>query len=59
MNATATRTSVSTRIAAFFCAVLTSAVVLGATVGGMQSTDTNAPQFLALDGVTVAAVKSN
>jgi hypothetical protein len=59
MNANATRTAASTRIAGFFFAIVASTLVLGATVGGMQASDTSAPQMLALDSVTVEAVKAN
>ena len=59
MNANATRTAASTRVAAFFFAVVASTALLGATVGGMQPHESNAPQYLALDSVTVSAVKAN
>lgn len=59
MNANATRTAASTRVAAFFFAVVVSTALLGATVGGMQPHESTAPQFLALDNVTVSAAKVN
>ena len=59
MNANATRTAASTRVAGFVLAVLASTAVLGATVGGMQPHESSAPQIVALDHVTVNASKVN
>lgn len=59
MNANVIRTAASTRIAGFVFAILASTAVLGATVGGMQASNIDVPQLVALDGVTVSAVKVN
>lgn len=59
MNANATSTPASARIAGFFFAIVASTVILGATVGGMQASESKAPQFIALDSVTVSATKAN
>ena len=58
MKATYT-TSVSVRLAAFASALLTSAVVLGATVAGLQPHNEAATQVVALERVTVTATRSN
>ncbi len=57
MNATYT-TSVSARLAAFAAALLTSAVVLGATLAGMQPHE-DASAVVALERVTVTATRTN
>jgi hypothetical protein len=58
MNATYTA-SVAARLAAFAAALLTSAVVLGATLAGMQRhEDTSAP-VVAMERVTVTATRTN
>src|SRR5262245_32386145 len=58
MNAAYTA-SLSARFAAFAAAVLTSAVVLGSTMAGMQpDEDTSAP-VVALERVTVTATRTN
>jgi hypothetical protein len=57
-NATHTA-SISTRIAALVVAVLTSAVVLGSTVAGMQPRDDAGMQVIALERVTVTAPRIN
>jgi hypothetical protein len=62
MNATTNATStasISTRIAALVVAVLTSAVVLGSTVAGMQPRDDAGLQVIALERVTVTAPRIN
>jgi len=58
MNATFTAPT-ATRIAAFAAAVLTSAVVLGATVLGMQAGNATDLQVVALDRVVVTAPAVN
>lgn len=59
-NATYTARPATARFASFFLAVLASATVLGATVVGMQpGYDGAAPQVVALDTVTVTAIKAN
>jgi hypothetical protein len=58
MNANFT-TSLQTRLTAFAVAVLTSAVVLGSTVAGMQPRDDAAMQVIALDHVTIRAASVN
>jgi hypothetical protein len=55
MNATELRLSLTTRLAALAVAVLTSSVVLGATVAGMQARDEAPSQVIALERVTVRA----
>jgi hypothetical protein len=51
--------SVAARLAAFAAALLTSALVLGSTVAGMQPhEDTSAP-VVAMERVTVTATRSN
>ena len=57
MNATSTA-SVSARITALVVAVLTSAVVLGSTVAGMQPRDDAGMQVIALERVTEGVVRS-
>ena len=62
MNATTNATyaaSVSARITALVVAVLTSAVVLGSTVAGMQPRDEAGMQVIALERVTVTAPRAN
>lgn len=44
-----------TRIAAFAAAVLTSTIVLGATVAGMQPAQHGSPTVVALERVVVSA----
>ena len=58
MNATYTA-SVSTRITALVVAVLTSAVVLGSTVAGMQPRDDATQNVATLERVTVTATRIN
>ena len=59
MNANFT-TSLPTRLTAFAVAVLTSAVVLGSTVAGMQPRDEAAnTQLIALDRITIRATPLN
>jgi len=59
MNATYTP-SLQTRLTAFAVALLTSAVVLGSTVAGMQPHDESASmQLVKLDRVTVRATSVN
>jgi len=58
MNATYT-TSALTRATAFVVAALTSAVVLGSTVAGMQPRDDAGMQVIALERVTVTAPRIN
>jgi hypothetical protein len=59
MNANFT-TSLPTRLTAFAVAVLTSAVVLGSTLAGMQPRDDAAnPQLIALDRITIRATPLN
>ena len=57
-NATSTA-SVTARITALVVAVLTSAVVLGSTVAGMQPRDDAGMQVIALERVTVTAPRIN
>jgi hypothetical protein len=58
MNANYT-TSFTTRLTAMAVAVLTSAVVLGSTVAGMQPRDDASMQVIALERVTVRAPSVN
>jgi len=59
MNATFTAPT-QTRIAAFAAAILTSTIVLGATLFGMQPTGQGADlQVVALDRVVVTATAVN
>jgi hypothetical protein len=58
MNATYTA-SFTARVTAFIVAVLTSAVVLGSTVAGMQPRDESGMQVIALERVTVTAPRIN
>ena len=59
MNAHFT-TSLPSRLTAFAVAVLTSAVVLGSTVAGMQPRDEAAStQLIALDRITIRATPLN
>jgi len=55
MNANELRLSLSTRLAALAVAILTSSVVLGATVAGMQAREQAPAQVIALERVTVRA----
>ncbi len=50
---------IATRIAAFAAAVLTSTVVLGATVFGMQPDDSASLQVVALERVVITAASIN
>jgi len=50
---------IATRIAAFAAALLTSTVVLGATVVGMQPEDHSSLQVIALERVVVTAPSIN
>ena len=62
MNATmnsASTASVTARVTALVVAVLTSAVVLGSTVAGMQPRDEAGMQVIALERVTVTAPRIN
>jgi len=56
---TAYTTSLKTRLIAFSVALLTSAVVLGSTVAGMQPRDDNSANVVALQRVTVTATRMN
>ena len=58
MNATYT-TSLQTRVVAFAVAVLTSAVVLGSTVAGMQPVELSNTPVVALERVTITATRTN
>jgi len=58
MTAFTTR-SAATRISAFFLAVLASAAVLGATVGGMQPRIDSTAPVIAMDTVTITATRTN
>ena len=58
MNATYTA-SVAARLVAFAAAIITSAVVLGSTVAGMQPRDDAGMQVIALERVTVTAPRIN
>jgi len=58
MNSLTTLTS-SSRLAAFALAVVTSAVVLGSTVAGMQPAADEGLQIVALERVTVTAPRVN
>jgi hypothetical protein len=59
MNATYTP-SLQTRLTAFVVALLTSAVVLGSTVAGMQPHDESSnAQLITLDRVTIRATSVN
>lgn len=51
--------SFASRAAAFACALVASATVLGATVAGMQPQTDAAPQIVVLDTVTVTAARVN
>jgi len=51
--------SVSAKVTALVAAVLTSAVVLGSTVAGMQPKDEAGMQVIALERVTVTAPRIN
>jgi hypothetical protein len=57
MNAKLT-SSVTTKLAAIAMAVVTSAVVLGSTVAGMQPRD-EGMNVIALERVTVTATRTN
>jgi hypothetical protein len=58
MNATYT-TSVAAKLTAFAVAFVTSAVVLGSTVAGMQPRDDVAQNVVALERVTITATRTN
>jgi hypothetical protein len=58
MNATYT-TSLPARFAAFAVALLTSAVVLGSTVSGMQPRSDDFSQVVALERITITATRTN
>lgn len=58
MNANYT-TSLQARFAAFAVALVTSAVVLGSTVAGMQPRSDDASQVVALERVTITATRTN
>lgn len=58
MNPLKTLTSAS-RLAAFAMAVVTSAVVLGSTVAGMQPAADSGLQVVALERITVTAPRLN
>jgi hypothetical protein len=58
MNAHYT-TSLSARLAAFAAALLTSAVVLGSTVAGLQSHEEASAPVVAMERVTVTATRTN
>jgi hypothetical protein len=58
MNATYT-TTLQTRLVAFAVAVLTSAVVLGSTVAGMQPDEQSSTPVVALERVTITATRTN
>ena len=57
MNATYT-TSVAAKLTAFAVAFVTSAVVLGSTVAGMQPRN-DAQNVVALERVTITATRTN
>ncbi len=52
-------TSFSARLAAFAAALLTSAVVLGGTVAGLQSQEEASAPVVAMERVTVTATRTN
>jgi len=58
MNTPKTLTSAS-RLVAFAMAVVTSAVLLGSTVAGMQPAGDNGLQVVAMERVTVTAPRLN
>ena len=59
MNANYT-TSLQARFAAFAVALVTSAVVLGSTVSGMQPrSDEASQQVVALERITITATRTN
>jgi hypothetical protein len=58
MNATYT-TSLPARFAAFAVALLSSAVVLGSTVAGLQPRSDDATQVVALERITITATRTN
>jgi hypothetical protein len=58
MNALSTA-SVAARLAAFAAALLTSAVVLGATLAGMQPHEESNLPVVALERVTITATRTN
>ena len=51
--------SLSARFAAFAAAALTSAVVLGSTMAGMQPDEDTSTPVVALERVTVTATRTN
>ena len=60
MKTTMTTVSTQARVAAFVAAVLMSATVLGATVGGMQAaTQREAAQVVVLERATISATAVN
>jgi hypothetical protein len=58
MNATYT-TSLQTRLVAFAVALLTSALVIGSTVAGMQPHEDTSLNVVALERVTITATRTN
>jgi hypothetical protein len=58
MNAAYTA-SVAARLAAFAAAIITSAVVLGSTVAGMQPHEQFNTPVVALERVTITATRTN
>lgn len=58
MNANYT-TSLQARFAAFAVALVTSVVVLGSTVAGMQPRGDDANQVVALERITITATRTN
>jgi hypothetical protein len=58
MNANA-NTSAVTKMTAFILAVLTSAVVLGSTVAGLQPKDDAGAHVVAMERVTITATRTN
>lgn len=55
----APRTSASLRIAAAIFAIVASTTTLGVTVWGLESGVTASSGLIAMDGVTVSAIKVN
>jgi len=55
MNATELHLPLTSRLLALAVAIVTSSVVLGATVAGMQARDEAPSQVIALERVTVRA----
>ncbi len=52
-------TSLQARFAAFAVALVTSVVVLGSTVAGMQPRSDDANQVVALERITITATRTN